>query len=137
MRKLKRFWRLYRELRSLRVKCEILTTRCERLEGQRDAALRACRATEADKQVLIEKLNDRGHRVLLSVPTAWGIASPYATVDAQAERCRALDVERKLTDSMKIKLVDDLIAAGWIKKQEETEYCTVYSLRLAKELNDD
>ena len=131
-RKIKRLWKLYQELRMLRrVNAEIVRDCNEASDRLANAECRELRMTEYAKS-LEEKLRKRGNRVDFCVPNVSVIISPYA-VNETAEQARATHVEQELTDHMKLRLVDGLLARGWLKKTQTNNYETIYSLWLVEE----
>jgi len=131
-RKIKRLWKLYQELRRLRRVNNEIVKECNRANDRLAAA--EARALQLGDYAtsLEEKLRRRGHRVLLCVPNTDAIVSPYA-VNPYTEKSRARQVEQKLTDHMKIRLIDGLLEQGWLKKTQTNDFETVYSLWLVEE----
>ena len=131
-RKLKRFWKLYQELRMLRrVNAEIVRE-CNEANDRLASATRRESGMEAYARSLEEKLRKRGNRVDFCVPNVSTIVSPYA-MNETAEQARATYVEQELTDHMKIRLVDNLLERGWLKKTQVNNFETIYSLWLVEE----
>lgn len=130
--KLKRFWKLYKELRLLRRVNNEIVRECNEANDRLAAA--NCEAIRMGDYArsLEEKLRKRGHRVMMCVPHPDAIASPYV-VNPYAEKSRAEQVERELTDHMKIRLMDSLMEQGWLKKTQVNNFETIYSLWLVEE----
>lgn len=131
-RKLKRFWKLYKELRLLRRVNKEIVRECNEANDRLAAADSEAVRMRDYARALEEKLRKRGHRVMMCVPHLDTIASPYA-VNPFAEKSRARQVERELTDHMKIRLVDNLLEQGWLKKTQVNNFETIYSLWLVEE----
>ena len=83
-------------------------------------------------RALEAKLSKRGHRIMVCVPHLDAVESPYA-VNPYAEKSRARQVESELTDHAKIRLVDNLLEQGWMKKTQTNNFETVYSIWLVEE----
>lgn len=131
-RKIKRLWKLYQELRRLRRVNKEIVEECNKANDRLAAAdARALRLGDYALS-LEEKLKRRGHRLLMSVPNTEAIISPYA-VNPYTEKSRAQQVEQKMTDLMKIHLIDSLLEQGWLKKTQVNNFETVYSLWLVEE----
>lgn len=131
-RKTKRLWKLYQELRMLRrVNAEIVRDCNEANDKLANAEMRELRMGDYAKS-LEEKLRKRGNRVDFCVPNVSVIASPY-TMNEVAEQARATHVEQELTNHMKLRLVNELLEHGWLKKTQTNNYETIYSLWLVEE----
>ena len=131
-RKLKRFWKLYNELRMLRRVNTEIVKECNEANDRLAAADSEAVRMRDYARALEAKLSKRGHRIMMCVPHLDAIVSPY-TVNPYAEKSRARQVEKELTDKMKIRLMDNLIEQGWLKKTQVNNFETIYSLWLVEE----
>ena len=131
--RIRRGWKIYNQLRKLRTEHNKLLKAYENLD-------KICKQRECTAQVywnhivdLKEQLKHNGHRIDFCVPTSKAIMSPYS-VNPYAEEHRAEQIEQKLTDRMKIQLVNRMLEHGWIKKTQTNDFETIYSLWVMEEI---
>ena len=117
--KMKRFWKLYKELRSLREKVKTL---------EEDLSW----ANKRYNMLYLQKTQEVPYSTMsIMIPNMYSVEScfnrPYLD-----ERPRAECVQKRMSDKMKLKLIDDLFEQGFIRKVQDNEMGEVYEIKCVK-----
>ena len=125
IRKAKRLWILYNELRSRRKLCEELNA--SNVNAHRQINGLYDRISELE-----DKLRRRGHVLRFAVPQENVYLDQYAR-DMCANAHYAERRVAEITDAMKIQLVNDLLGKGYMKKCDVEPLMTIYELVINEE----
>jgi hypothetical protein len=115
--KLKKIWELYKELRSLRRKVKVLEEDLHR-------------ANMRYNTLFYKKSQEVPYNTMsVVIPNVHYIEAlgGYRCMDS---RPRADYIHEKMTDKMKIKLVDDLFEQGYIRKVQDDDVGEVYEIKV-------
>lgn len=127
----KRIWKLYKEVCRLRCKVKQLEADCadanyDKMEMQQEVQHWRQYADELRRRT--EQPYDK---IMLTVPSIYGleyIQNPRL-ID---NKPRAEYLMKRMTDTAKLKLIDDLIQGGYIKKVRDDEMCAMYEMKVIK-----
>ena len=117
--KLKKIWKLYKELRRLRDKVKVL---------------------EADLSKANMKYNDLFYKksqevpfntLTIIIPNEYQIVHEYGLSNASRKPI-ADNIYKRMSDQMKIKLVDDLFEQGYIRKVRYNDLCESYEVKVVR-----
>lgn len=117
--KFKRFWKLYDELRRLRKKVETLEEDLGQANRRYNFLLQ-----EVKQELPVSTMS-------VMIPNLYTMEGVLGYKDMDS-RPRAEYVTKRMTDKMKIKLVDDLFNQGFIRKVRDDEYGEVYEVKLVR-----
>ena len=126
--KIKRIWKLYKELRGLRSKVVALQNNLAyaRYEVQQRNEL----ISFLEKERLHKQLYPYDTKTIV-IPNMYGfeyVQDPrYIDTKPRAEY-----LMKRMTDTAKLKLVDDLIREGYIKKVHDDEMCEMYEVKVVR-----
>lgn len=117
--KFKRFWKLYDELRRLRKKVETLEKDLGQANRRYNFLLQ-----EVKHELPVSTMS-------VMIPNLYAMEGVLGYKDIDS-RPRAEYVTKRMSDKMKIKLVDDLFNQGFIRKVSDNEYGEVYEVKLVR-----
>lgn len=126
--KIKRIWKLYKELRSLRH--ETVALRNSLAFVQHEIQQRNEYIMFLEKERLHNQQYPYDTKTIV-IPNMYGfefIQDPrYIDTKPRAEH-----LMKRMTDTAKIKLMDDLIKEGYIKKVRDDEMCEMYEVKVVR-----
>lgn len=117
--KFKRFWKLYDELRRLRKKVETLEEDLGQANRRYNFLLQ-----EVKQELPVSTMS-------VMIPNLYTMEGVLGYKDMDSKP-RAEYVTKRMTDKMKVKLVDDLFNQGFIRKVRDDEYGEVYEVKLVR-----
>lgn len=120
MMKVKRFWELYKELRLLRNRVKLLENSL-------------CQANRNYNNLLFIKARDVPYSTIsIMIPNMYNVNQcfyrPYIDDLPRAEA-----VQKRMSDKMKLKLVDDLFEQGFIRKVQDNIDGEIYEIKCINE----
>lgn len=127
--KIKRIWELYKEVRRLRNKVKILESDCSKANHDKMIVLQ-----EVDMwrhYVQDNKVQLPYNSMQIIIPNMYGfeiIADP-TRID---NKPRAEFLMKRMTDTAKIHVMDDLIQQGYFRKVRDDEYSEVYEIKVVR-----
>lgn len=116
---IKKIWKLYKELRRLRRKVKVL---------EEDL----CRTNRDYNALFYKKTQEVPYNTIsIMVPNIHSIEAVgnYYTVDS---RPRAEYIHKRMTDKMKIKLVDDLFEQKYIRRVQDNDVGEIYEIKVVR-----
>lgn len=125
----KRIWKLYKEVCRLRRKVK-------QLEIEDAFSKHALSVLRQEVQTWRQYIGENHpqlpyDKIMLTVPNMYGfetIIDPrYADREPRAEY-----LMKRMTDTAKLKLIDDLIQGGYIKKVRDDEACEMYEVKVIR-----
>lgn len=128
--RIKRIWKLYKELRGLRKKVVALNNNLEyaNLElKQRNSLI-----TFLEERLRQKAAVDVPYSTMsFVVPNLYMVEKVMSPTDL-GRRPRAEYITKRLTDEMKVKLFDDLAEQGYIRKTRDDEVGEVYEIKVVR-----
>lgn len=118
--KLKKIWKLYKELRRLRRKVKVLEADLSRINRQYNTLLFYKQSTEVPFSTMT-----------ITMPNMYHIEHEYHLCDT-SRRPIADHIYKRMSDQMKIKLVDDLFEQGYIRKVRDEALCESYEVKVVR-----
>lgn len=117
--KIKRIWKLYKELRRLRRKVKTLESDL-------------CRANQNYNALFYKKSQEVPYNTMtIMMPNVHHIESAYGLRDV-SRRPVADYINKRMSDQMKVKLVDDLFEQGYIRKIRDDDVCESYEVKVVR-----
>lgn len=116
----KRIWKLYKEVRSLRRKVKTLEN--DLAYSNRRFNILYYEKTQQDKPY---------DTMSFILPNMYALEREMSPVDVYSHP-RAEYFSRKLSDSMKIKLFDDLAEQGYVRKTRDDEFGEVFEIKVVR-----
>lgn len=128
----KRVWKLYEEVRRLRRKVKTLEADCGEANYKFNIAVQEIHQwRQLYQDDIYRKELQPYDRLSIMIPNMYGcefVQDPrYADTELRAEH-----LVKRLTETAKIKIVDDLIQHGYLRKIRDGEMCEVYELKVVK-----
>lgn len=117
--KIKKILKLYKELRELRHKVKILDAELSRANRNYNA-LWYKKSQEVPYSTMSIMLPN-----LFRMESEFGNIDPYSIPKVEY-------LTRRMTNEMKIKLVDDLISQGYIIKTRDDDYAETYEIKVVR-----
>lgn len=118
--KLKKIWKLYKELRSLRNKVKVLEVDLSRVNTNYNTLLFYKKSQEVPFNTMT-----------ITIPNMHRIEVDYGLSD-MSRRPVADHIHKRMSDRMKIKLVDDLFEQGYIRKVRDDDVCESYEVKVVR-----
>lgn len=125
----KRIWKLYKELRSLRSEVVGLKNALKSAQygvQQRDEFIQFL-----EKEKLHMQMYPYDTKQII-IPNMYGLETIISNPSDIDKRPKAEFLTRRLTDSAKIKLIDDLIHQGYIRKVRDDEFAEIYEIKVVR-----
>lgn len=117
--KIKRIWKLYKELRRLRRKVKVLESDL-------------CRANQNYNALYYKKSQEVPYNTMtITIPNIHRIEVDYNLRDVD-RRPIADHIFQRMSDRMKIKLVDDLFKQGYIRRIQDDDVCESYEVKVVR-----
>lgn len=123
----KRIWKLYKEVRRLRNKVKTLEADCSKANYDK---MMAFQEIQQWRQYVQE------HRVQLPydtvhiiVPNRYGFETMMCPPDING---KAEFLMKRMTDTAKIHVMDDLIAYGYFRKVRDDEFAEIYEIKVVR-----
>lgn len=117
--KIKKLWKLYKELRSLRRRVKVLNSDLT-FVNQRYNALFYEKSQEVPYSTMT-----------IMIPNVFRIEAEYRLGDMN-RRPIANHIYKMMSDEMKLKLVDDLFKQGYIRKVQDDAVGEVYEIKVVR-----
>jgi hypothetical protein len=125
----KRIWELYKELRSLR--SEVVGLKNALKSAQNEVQQRDEFIQFLEKEKLHSQMYPYDTKQII-IPNMYSLQTMVLEPRDVDSRPKAELLMRRLTDSAKIKLVDDLIHQGYIRKVSDNESAEIYEIKVVR-----
>lgn len=125
----KRIWKLYKEVRRLRNKVKTLEADCGKANYDKMVAFQE--VTRWRQYVQENKVQLPYNSIQIIIPSMYGfeiIADP-TRID---NKPRTEFLMKRMTDTAKIRVMDDLIQQGYFRKVRDDEYSEVYEIKVMR-----
>ena len=120
----KRIWKLYKEVRRLRNKVKILEADCSKANNK-------VKILEADCSKANNKVKLPYDTIQVMIPSMYGfetIMNPKS-VD---NRPKSEFLMKRMTDTVKIHVMDDLITQGYFRKVRDDVFAEIYEIKVMR-----
>ena len=127
--RIKRIWKLYKELRRLRNKVKTLEADCSKANYDRMMAFQEVnmwRQYEQERKVQLPY--DTVHII---IPNMYGFETIMAPGDIY-HRPKAEFLMKRMTDAGKIHVMEDLIAQGYFRKVRDDRDAEIYEIKVVR-----
>jgi hypothetical protein len=118
--KINKIWKLYQELRRLRNKVKALEADLSRINTNYNILL----SYKKSQEVLFNTMT-------ITMPNVHRIEIDYHLRD-ESRRPIADHIYKRMSEQMKIKLVDDLFEQGYIRKIQDDDVCESYEIKVVR-----
>ena len=114
--KMKRFWKLYKELRLLRKKVKILEDDLSQ-------------ANQSYNRLFAQKTHEVSYSTIsILIPNMYSVNSSFCRPYID-DLPRGENVQKRMSDRMKVKLVDDLFEQGFLQKVQDNIDGEIYEIK--------
>ena len=117
--KIKKIWELYKELRSLRRKVKVLEADLHSANMRYNTLF-----FKQSQEVPFNTMS-------IMIPNVHHLEAVFGDRDMYC-RPRADYVHKRMTDQMKIKLVNDLVEQGYVRLVEDNEIGEIYEIKVVR-----
>lgn len=118
--RLKKLWQLYKELRRLRNRVKELEADLSRINTNYNILLSYKKSQEVPFNAMT-----------ITMPNVHRIEMDYHLSDV-SRRPIADHIYKRMSEQMKIKLVDDLFEQGYIRKIQDDDVCESYEIKVVR-----
>lgn len=125
----KRVWKLYKELRSLRSEVTGLKNALKSARNevqQRDEFIQFL-----EKEKLHSQMYPYDTKQII-IPNMYSLETMVSNPMDMYNRPKAEFLMGRLTDGAKIKLIDDLIHQGYVRKVSDDEFAEIYEIKVVR-----
>lgn len=125
----KRIWKLYKEVRRLRSKVKTLEADCNKANYDKMTAFQEVAMWR--QYVQENKVQLPYNTMQIMIPNMYGfetIMDPRSIDD----RPKAEFLMKRMTDTAKIHVMDDLIAQGYFRKVRDDEFAEIYEIKVVR-----
>lgn len=128
--RIKRIWKLYKELRDLRIRVVALNNSLE--QANHEIKQRNSFITFLEERLRQRAAVDVPYSTMsFVVPNLYMVEKIMSPTDLD-RRPRVEYITKRLTNEMKIKLFDDLAEQGYIRKARDDEVGEVYEIKVVR-----
>lgn len=125
----KRIWKLYKELRSLR--SEVVGLKNALKSAQNEVQQRDEFIQFLEKERLHKQMYPYDTKQII-IPNMYRLETMVTNPRDLNNRPKAEFLMRELTDTAKIKIIDDLIHQGYIRKVSDDEIAEIYEIKVVR-----
>lgn len=125
----KRIWKLYKEVRRLRNKVKTLEADCGKANRDKEVAFQEVSMwRQYVQENKVQLPYDTAHII---VPNMYGFETIMNPMDIN-HRPKAEFLMKRMTDTAKIHVMDDLIAQGYFRKVRDDEFAEIYEIKVIR-----
>lgn len=125
----KRIWKLYKEVRRLRNKVKTLEADCSRANYDRTVAFQE--VAQWRQYIQDSKVQLPYNAIQIMIPNMYGFETILDPTKID-RKPRAEFLMKRMTDTAKIHVMDDLIAQGFFRKVRDDEFSEIYEIRVVR-----
>lgn len=125
----KRIWKLYKEVRRLRNKVKTLEADCSKANCDKMIAFQEVAMWR--QYIQDNKVQLPYNTMQIMIPNMYGFETMIAPTDID-RRPKAEFLMKRMTDTAKIHVMDDLIAQGYFRKVRDDEFSEVYEIKVMR-----
>lgn len=125
----KRIWKLYKEVRRLRNKVKALEADCSKANYDKMVAFQEVAMWR--QYIQDNKVQLPYNTMQIMIPNMYGFEAIIAPTDID-RRPKAESLMKRMTDTAKIHVMDDLIAQGYFRKVRDDEFSEVYEIKVMR-----
>ena len=125
----KRIWKLYKEVRRLRNKVKALEADCSKANYDKMVAFQEVAMWR--QYIQDNKVQLPYNTMQIMIPNMYGFETMIVPTDID-RRPKAEFLMKRMTDTAKIHVMDDLIAQGYFRKVRDDEFSEVYEIKVMR-----
>lgn len=125
----KRIWKLYKEVRRLRNKVKTLENDCAHANYAKEVAFQE--VAQWRQYIQDNKVQLPYNSVQIMIPNMYGFETIMDPTRID-HRPRAEFLMKRMTDTAKIHVMDDLIAQGYFRKVRDDEFSEIYEIKVMR-----
>lgn len=125
----KRIWKLYKEVRRLRNKVKTLEADCSRANYDRVVAFQE--AAQWRQYIQDSKVQLPYNAIQIMIPNMYGFETILDPTKID-RKPRAEFLMKRMTDTAKIHVMDDLISQGFFRKVRDDEFSEIYEIKVVR-----
>lgn len=125
----KRIWKLYKEVRRLRSKVKTLEADCSRANYDRMVAFQEVAIWR--HYIQDNKVQLPYNAIQIMIPNMYGFETILDPTRID-HKPRAEFLMKRMTDTAKIHVMDDLISQGFFRKVRDDEFSEIYEIKVVR-----
>lgn len=125
----KRIWKLYKEVRRLRNKVKMLEADCSKANYDKMIAFQEVQQWR--QYVQDHKVQLPYNTMQIMIPNMYGFETIMNPTDID-HRPKAEFLMKRMTDTAKIHVMDDLIAQGYFRKVRDDKFSEIYEIKVVR-----
>lgn len=125
----KRIWKLYKEVRRLRNKVKTLEADCSKANYDKMIAFQE--VAQWRQYVQDNKVQLPYNAIQIMIPNMYGFETIMDPTRVD-KRPRAEFLMKRMTDTAKLHIMDDLIAQGYFRKVRDDEFSEIYEIKVMR-----
>ena len=125
----KRIWKLYKEVRRLRNKVKVLEADCSKANRDKEIAFQEVAMWR--QYIQDSKVQLPYNAIQIMIPSMHGFETIMNPTDID-HKPKAEFLMKRMTDTAKIHVMDDLIAQGYFRKVRDDEFAEIYEIKVVR-----
>ena len=125
----KRIWKLYKEVRRLRNKVKVLEADCSKANRDKEIAFQEVAMWR--QYIQDSKVQLPYNAIQIMIPSMYGFETIMNPTDID-HKPKAEFLMKRMTDTAKIHVMDDLIAQGYFRKVRDDEFAEIYEIKVVR-----
>lgn len=125
----KRIWKLYKEVRRLRNKVKTLENDCAQANYAKEVAFQEVAMWR--QYVQDNKVQLPYNSMQIMIPNMYGFETIMSPTDID-RRPKAEFLMKRMTDTAKIRIMDELISDGYFRKVRDDEFSEIYEIKVVR-----